>query len=200
MRWPQALLATLLAALALAACGSDSDPAEDPAPRPAESVDPLPRLEEGWRPHLNPAGGFAFGLPPGWKASDRGTATLVRSFDRLAVVSISADRTREALELPLGEFASRALAARPGYEDPLKGSKPREFEHRYDAAAVRARGIAESSGVEQRIALIVLRRGKLATFTAVIGVNARPAGAASGAIAEHMVETLRSRPVGGAAG
>lgn len=189
-----ALLAALLVALAFGGCGSDSTSV--PPPRAEEPPGVLPRLAPGWKPHVNSFGGFAFGLPPGWEARNRGTATAVTSYDRLAAVSISADRTREALELPLEDFATRALAARSGYEDALNPGEPQEFEHRYAGVVAEAEGVAESTGVEQRVEAIVLRRSKLVTITIVIAVNALPEGVPSEAIAERMVETLRTRPVG----
>jgi len=193
---PAALVAGLAAAFAVALGGCGSDSASDPAPRPAETFDELPPLA-GWKPHVNSSAGFAFGLPPGWEARNRGTATGVTSLDQLAVVTISADRTREALELPLEEFASRTLAARPGYERALSPNEPQGFEHPYAGVAVEAEGVAKGTGVAQRVEVVVLRRSKLVTLTAVIAVNASPAGAPSAVIAERMVATLRSRPIGG---
>ena len=189
-------LAALLVALALAGCGADSGPPPVSAPRAAETADRLPRLAPGWRPFVNRYGGYAFGLPPGWEAKRRGTATTVSSFDRLAQLSISADRTGEAVELPIEDFASRVIAARPGYEERLEPGEPRTFEHRYAAVAVEASGVAKSTGVEQRVEAIVLRRPKLVTLTIVIASNAIPEGARSGRIAERVVRTMRSRPVG----
>lgn len=196
MSRPRGLLATLFAALALGACGSDSEPHTETS-RPIERLDSLPRLPAGWGVHVNPSGGFAFALPPGWQARDSGTYTVVRSFDRLVAVSVGADRTREALTLPLGEFATRTLLALQGFEGELDPSEPRQLPHRYDAVAVEAEGTAERSGVAQRVQLVVMRRGGLATITVAIAANAIPAATPSELIAERMVETLRSRPVGG---
>lgn len=194
MRSPTALLAVALVALVLGGCGSDSAP--DSPPRAEETLEELPPLAPGWKRHVNSSGGFVLGLPPGWEARNRGTATLVSAFDRLAVVSISADRTREALSLPLEDFATRALTARPGYESALEPSEPREFDHHYEGVIAEAEGTAGGSGVDQRVELIVLRRSGLVTLTVVIAINARPEGAASGLLAERMIDTLRSRPVG----
>ena len=192
-----ALLATLLAGFALPACGSDSEPRSDP-PRRVESSDRLPPLPAGWRPFANRFGGYAFGLPPGWEAKRRGTATDVSSFDGLAKLSISADRTGDAVELPIEDFAVRVLAARPGYEEPIEPGEPREFEHPYAGAVVEAEGvaIAEGTGVAQRVEVIVLRRPQLVNLTIVIAANAIPEGLRSAWIAERLVETMRSRPVG----
>ncbi len=189
-------LAVLVIALALGACGSEARPASDPTPRPVETSDRLPRLAPGWRPFVNPFGGYAFGLPPGWEARRRGTATSVSYFDRLAQLSISADRTRDAVELPLADFASRVIAARTGYEEALEPGEPRRLEHRYPAVVVAAEGEATSGGVRQTVEVIVLRRPKLVTLTIVIAVSAIPEAERSARIAERIVKTMRTRPTG----
>lgn len=193
------LRATLVAALLplwlpAAGCGSDAedtDP-EPPPPRP-ETAHQVPDLPDGWKVHVNRAGGFAFGLPPGWRARDRGTSTLVRSLDRLVAVSIVPDRTRDAIETPLDEFARRALIALPGFEGELEPSRERRFRHRYQGIRVEARARAARTGVRQHVQLVVLRRGRQATLTVVIAASVRGGEAGEG-VAERMVRTLRSRP------
>ena len=187
-----------VALLLVAGCGADEDESE--APGPLETVDRVPDLPRQWRPHVNRAGGFAFGLPSGWKAADRDDrSTLVRSRDRLLAVSIVADRTAEALGGPLEEFATRALVALPGFSEQLEPGAPRAVRHRYAAVGAKARGSA-ASGVDQRLLLIVLRREDVVTITALIAANQRRSSARSEALAEELVRTLRSRPVAPPAG
>jgi hypothetical protein len=195
-------LAALLACagalgLGLAGCGGTDIP--EPEPRPVESVGEVPDLPSGWRVHVNPAGGYAFGVPRGWTTRDRGTQTEVRSFDHLVVIAFTADRTGEALALDPGEFATRTAAATAGFEEPLEPGEHRDFRHPYDAARVEARGTNERTGVEQDVTVVALRRDELAQLTATIFANATPAAARSRALAEKVVGTLRSRPVSGAA-
>jgi hypothetical protein len=196
---PRAKAAALVLAslVLLAGCGDDSDDdAESPTPlRRAETAHPLPKLPAGWKPEANRAGGFAFGLPRGWKAESSGITSLVRSFDRLVAVSIAPDRTSEAIETPLEDFATRALAALPGFEGEVEAGSPRPFDHRYRAVRIEASGTAAESGLRQRIRIIVLRRDRQATFAVVIAANADPRTRASERVAERLVETLRSRPV-----
>jgi len=191
--------AIVVAAAALAllsGCGGDDSPdGMSEPPRPAETVDEVPDLPPRWQVHANKAGGFAFGLPPGWKADDRRSSTLVRSFDRLVVVQITPDRTTEALDTPLEEFATRALIALPGFEGDLEPGEPHKQKHDYEAIEVTATGISAETGVPQRLRLIVLRRDRLVTFTVVIAANRDRAAGASEALAEALVRTLRSRPV-----
>lgn len=187
-------LPLLAAAALLAGCGEEAG--DDPTgARPTESADELPELPRGWETHRNAAGGFALGRPPGWSAADRGPVTRLASPDELVAMTITADRTDEALELEPGEFATATLAALPGYREPLEPGEAAPFDHRYRAARASATGVAERSGVRQRVVVVALRRGELATVTAVIAANAeRPTG---GAVRDALraLRTLRTRPV-----
>jgi hypothetical protein len=193
----------VVAALAFGVIGCDDDsespapePEPPPAPRPVETRHKVGDLPGGWKVQVNQAGGFALGLPPGWNAADRGISTSVRSFDRLVAVSITPDRTAEALEIPLKDFATRALAALPGFERELEPGPARRFRGRYQGIEVRGTGTAAESGVRQRVRLVVLRRNAIVIFTIVIASSTRPSARASENLAERMVRTLRSRPIG----
>ena len=192
----RAALAALALALALHGCGSEDDEGSAPRPRPTETADELPKLPRGWEQHLNPRGGLTLGVPPDWRAENRGTSVLLRSADRLVAISITPDRTGEALELPLGEFATRTAAALPGFRRGLDPGRSRDFAHRYPAASVSARGRAKRTGVEQRVTVVVIRRPRLATFTAVIAANVEPEADASRKLAVAALRTLRGRPIG----
>jgi hypothetical protein len=190
-------LTALLVALALAGCdGSeeDSEPAPPPpAPPPRETVQHLPKLPDDWERHVNRAGGFAFGVPRGWKVSDRGDGSLIRSFDRLVAISIVPDRSQGALEIPVDQYATRAAEALPGFRDRLRLKGTGRFEHRYEGAETRAVGTARG-GIDQRVSVIVLRRDDVATLTVVIAKNQREAAGPSKKLAERIADTLRSRP------
>jgi hypothetical protein len=190
-QWLAALAALLLGG---GACGADPEEADRELPPPPETAHAVPDLPAGWEVRVNRAGGFAFGLPPGWRARNRSTSTLVRSLDRLVAVSIVPDRTRDALETPPEDFARRTLAALPGFEGELAPDRERRFQHRYRGVRVAARGTAARTGTRQRIQVVVLRRGRQVTLTVVIAANVRGAEA-SEEVAERMVRTLRSRPV-----
>lgn len=187
------LAATLAALVLVAGCGGD-DSDETPAPRPAETVDAVSDLPSGWRVHLNRSGGFAFGIPRGWEANDRGVSTMIRSFDRVVAISITTDRSDQALELAPEEFATRELSALPGYEAGLEPGDPRPFAHRYRAVVVGARATATETGLEQRLRLVVLRRDRVAVASAVIAAAANPSARPSERVAERVVRTLRTRP------
>jgi hypothetical protein len=184
-------LALVALALVAAGCGDSDEP--DPSSRPPERIDTLPKLPSGWRPHVNPDAGFALGVPRGWTASDRGGTTLLRSFDRLAAVSISADRT-DPVAIPIEDYAERALVALAGFEDQLDPSDPKPYEHRYEAVSVRASGTAET-GVDQAVEVIVLRRDALANFTVVSTANSEQDSDPARRVAERVIDTIRGRPV-----
>ncbi|HEY8466992.1 MAG TPA: hypothetical protein VIL04_09335 [Solirubrobacterales bacterium] len=190
-----ALLAT--AALALAGCGGggDEERTETEPPR-VETAHKLPKLKRGWDPHLNRRTGIAIGEPPGWTARDRGTTTILRSPDKLIAITVTPDRTDEALGIPLAQFAARTFAALPGFEGELRPSEPRPFAARYPAVQVVGRGTAADTGVRQRLRVVVMRRDELVTVVAVIAENARRADKVFSRNAIDAVRTIRTRPVG----
>jgi hypothetical protein len=186
-------------AVAIAGCDDDSDDSETtttaPTPRPKETFQEVPKLPPGWKVHANRSGGFALGVPPGWVATNRDSATRVRSFDRLVAVSITPDRTADGLAIGIEDFASRTAGALRGFEQQLDPGPSRRFKHRYRASEVRATGKAKT-GVREQIRVFVLRRDKVVTITAVMAVNAKPSARPSERLAERMLRTLRSRPPG----
>ena len=184
-----AWLALACMPLALAACDDDDEPA--PPARPRETVDRLPPLPAGWKPLVDGRVGFAIGRAPGWRAERRGQTVLLRSPDELVAVSISADRTLEAVEFPLGESVERAANAVPGYRR-LEVGRPRPFRDEYPAQAVGASGVRE--GVRQRMLFIALRRRDVATYPVLVARNAEMKSGYYYDEALRMVRTLRGRP------
>ena len=215
-----AAIALVLAVLALAACGSDDEPSAGAGPDPRErtitddsarldpevsgpeDADPLPRLPTGWGREVNGEAGFAIGVPPGWTArpSPQGQGSVIVSPDELAVISITADRTSGALELPLGEFARRTAAALgsevagAGRFRGLEVERPWRFDHAYDAVAVRARGTPRG-GEPERVLVVVVRRASYASYVAVARQNAvEDSQYADRETVERAIGSLRGRP------
>jgi hypothetical protein len=182
----------LLAALAvLFACGSD-DP--EPRERPPETVDKLPKLPNGWHEYVNRRAGFAIGRPPGWRAERKGPATLLRSPDQLVAISISADRTTEAVEFPLAEYARGAVKALPHLER-LKVGRTRPFKSHYRAQAASATGQTKD-GLRQRLLFVAVRRDQLVTYAVLIARNVEKDSRFYNREGLRLVRTLRGRPVG----
>jgi hypothetical protein len=192
------ILATAVAALALAltACGSDDEPQPPEIERQPETAQELPNLPRGFEPEISRTNGLVFGRPPGWSVSEEGVATQLTAPDQLVVMSLTADRTDEALAGDPATLATRTFSALQGYEGELDPSEPRRFKHRYEASEVRGEGVSASTGVPQRLRVIVLERPGATVVTAVIAENAREKAPAEVDQALDTVRTLRTRPVG----
>lgn len=188
--------------LALAAgCGEKQEPERTtPVPVAAETTDPLPKLPKSWRPYVDAAAGFAIGLPRGWKANSTSAGATIRSFDELVVLTISPDRSPDGLTVPVDEYAERAARALPGYRNEIEPSQPRAFGRNYEAVELSATATASTTGVQQDISVIVLRRDGVATFTIVIAANAKPQAQESRELAEQVAATLRTRAPSAGAG
>jgi hypothetical protein len=188
--------AAVALALALAACGSDDEPAPPTVERQTETAQELPKLPRGYERYISRVNGLGFGRPPGWKATERGTATLLTAPDKLVVMSLSVDRTDEALAGDPRTLAVDTFQALEGYEGELDPSEPRRFKHRYDAFQAEGRGVAASSEVPQALRVIVLEREGVAVVTAVLAENAKEKAAFEVRQALDTVRTVRTRPVG----
>jgi hypothetical protein len=189
------LVSAIVAAAALAGavgCGGDDGP--EPPEHRTETVDKLPKLPVGWHKYVNHRAGFAIGRAPGWRAEREGASTLLRSPDQLVAISISADRTTEAVEFPLDDYAEQALEALPRF-DHLKSRKAHRFEARYQAEAVEATGRSRG-GLRQQLTFIAMRRKHLATYAVLVARNAERNTRFYEREALRMVRTLRGRPIG----
>ena len=179
-----------VAALGVAGCGEED---ETEVERPRETAHEVPALPAGWTVQENHGGGFALGVPPGWDAQRKGTETVLRSGDRLAVVTVKADRSNEALEADLAELTDATGVAFGNQFQDYRLGDTSKFDHRYDAYSATAEG--SSKGVEQEIEVFLLRRGDLATFTVLAQLNTEH-GARYGATVDRIVRSIRSQPVG----
>ena len=187
-----ALLALAAAAIALPACGSDESDADVEAPR--ETAQPVPELPPGWKVDRNDAGGFAVGVPPGWPARAEGAQTELRSQDRLVVITITPDRTNELIEADLEELAE-STGVRYGEQfDDFRLGKTARYRHAYDGYSVTAEG--KRDGVAQDLELILLRRGRIVTFTVIVQRNEKFGTGAYAPTIDRVVRSIRSRPVG----
>ena len=182
-------LTAAIAAL-IAGCGSETP---SPPPRPVEKVDPPARLAAGWRTEINRIAGFTVGVPPAWRTKATGTATLLDSPDRQVAVTISADRTDEALDLPLDRFALETASGLTGFKGLVVG-RPRPFRDRYRGVFVLARGSQATKGLPQRLQIVVLRRDRVAVYPilAASRVGLRSPFAQQ---LEPIIRSLRGRPV-----
>jgi hypothetical protein len=188
---------------ALGGCGSDDEPEAPPVERRPEKPEEVRDLPPGWTVEENKAQGFELGAPPGWRSGGdclkgQGAApsvTILCSPDRLVTLSVSADRTDEALELKPGDFAVRTMEGLAESYDGLEPGAPKRFDAGYDGASVEASGKAVGTGVRQDVTVVVLRREGAANFTAVIAANAEKPTEPAVKLAKESLRTLRSKPV-----
>jgi hypothetical protein len=191
-----------VAALALAGAGCGGDQTPTPTAPAPETRQALPKLPNRWRAHRDRSIGYAIGIPPGWQVSRSRTAgvkaALIRSPDHLVAVTLVATRDADALEVPLDEFATSALAALPGFEKQLEPSTPRPFAKTpFDAVRTVATGTTKARELEERTTLLVLRREGIVNYTVAIVENAlRRHSPKDRAVALEMMHTLRDQPVG----
>ena len=184
----------LAVSLVLTGCGGDDGPQPKEVRRVEEKIDTLPPLPRGYEEFVNPDAGIAFGRPPGWKADPKGSKTTLVAPDELVSAAITVDRTNEALKLEPRRFAADTASLVKGDEEPLELSRPKPFRHRYEGAIVQAKGVARSTGVTQRLRVVVLERKGAAVITAVVFENAEEDAEAEVKQALGTLRTLRTRP------
>jgi hypothetical protein len=186
-------LVGLLAAGTASSCGGDDG--EGSAPRPPETSDPLPKLPAGWSKAVNGAGGFAIGVPPDWTAKGAATRTTLRAPGNPVAITVTSDRTGEALELPLDDYATEVaegLGSR-GFKR-LEVGEPRERKGTYESVAVTSTGVPRGGGARQTLEVVIIRRPDLAAYPVLIAsVAGTPAALLSRA--RTSVASLRGRPV-----
>ena len=168
-----------------------------------ETADAPAELPEGWSEEINEAAGFSIGVPPSWtiRDSEGGQGSIITSPDQLIVVTVTADRTQGALQLPLEEFATRTAEAfggealgEEGFTD-LKVTRAVPFKDTYDAVAVRAIGTSKQSGERERLFVVVVRREGQAAYVVVSRENAeQESSLASRDDVKEIIRSLRGRP------
>ncbi len=193
MRLLAAILITFVAAFA-AGCGSADDPAAPQIYPVREATDPLPRLPRGFEPYLSFSRGLHFARPPGWRVRERSRSIELRAPDGLVVLSLSVDRTDEALQEDLKTFPGRVFSVLSGYAGRLDPSEPRAFRHAYEAFAVEGHGVAAKNGLEQNLRVIALRHDGVAVITAVLAENAKLTTRSEARDALEILASMRTRP------
>lgn len=181
----------MVVAISLLALLADSGE-EDEQPRlapPPETADPVPDLPRGWTVGRNGALGVAFGVPPGWTSANSNLETSIssprRKGDRPAVViSISADRSRDAIEIDLEDYALE-VAKSLGEAEPRETPEPGPG---YEAAAAQSR-------TGNRSQVIIVRRPELAAYPMLISRAKGVKDSALEPFVEEIVASLRGRPV-----
>jgi hypothetical protein len=159
-----------------------------------ERPQPPASLPAGWHQYRDYASGLSVGVPPGWNAVRRRDSLRITSPDGLVAVSITADRTSDAVSVPPDRLARVTVSNLPGYRGGLGGGKPVQVGGTpLQAAALQSTGVT-SSGARQRVTLVVLRRPHLVNYTLVAAVDGNaPATEATEGVA--VARTVRDIPV-----
>ena len=198
---PRTSATGLLVALVLAGAGCGDDETTTSTTQPSETRQALPKLPKRWRAHTDRWIGYRIGIPPGWRVSRSRTggvkAALIRAPDHLVAITLVATRDPAALDVPLKDFATSALAALPGFRAPLEPSTPRAFARTpFDAIRTTATGTTKARKIKERTTLLVLRREGVVNYTVAIVQNARRGSSTKErAVALKMMHTLRVQPV-----
>ncbi len=176
-----ALAIVAISVLALLGDGDDEggQPALEPPP---ETVDPRPDLPPGWTYHVNRSIGAGVGVPPAWTARTRPVQTILRSPRSSAVVSVTADRSADALGANLEDYAVEVAEQIVGAATAV--AKSPEPGLGYEAASARS-GDTE---------VIVIRRPELAAYPVLVASSPRVKAGELDPIVAQIVASLRGRP------
>jgi hypothetical protein len=181
---------SLVAVLGLAACclgcGKGS-----PGPPPLRAERPA-KPPHGWRTIANRRARFTIAAPRRWTARVRGGATLIRSPDRLVVVTVGTDRSAPGRELPVSEYARETLQDLPGFDGAVLPGTRRVRGSPYRSAVVRGGGTVRASHRRQRITVAALRVPRRATFAVLVFRNARAPVSLAGRTLGRMLRSLRA--------
>jgi hypothetical protein len=188
-----AVVVMLGVALAIGGCGSDGAAPQGPELEAVSAPDAPAKLPRGWKPVINNPSGFSVGRPAGWKARMKGPATILSAPANLVAVSITADRTREALGADLNDLAERTIHRLP-LVSTVQAQPPRPFKHRYRAVVIDARG-GQPGRPPSRLRLIVLRPDSIAVFSLLAASSTGLHPGSERKIVEKIARTLRYRPV-----
>jgi hypothetical protein len=157
-------------------------------------ADPPARPPPGWRTVLNSEAGLTVAAPRTWTARTEGDATLIRSKDRLVVVTLAADRSREGRATPPARYVRATLEQLPGFEGSVSVHVRRIPGSPYENARVDGAGTVRTSARPTLITVVAYRRPSDGTYTAVVFRSPAARSRASERRLGRLLETLRARP------
>ncbi len=162
-----ARLLLLLVVLVAAGCGAGNGSNDSPR----EHADPPAPPPRGWKSVRNEVAGFTVSVPRSWTARVRRAATLIRSKDRLLVLTVAPDRGQEGREVSPTAYARRVFDALPGFERTALPRRRRVSGSPYRAARVDGAGRLQTSKRPQRITVVAYQRPGRVTYAAVVFFN-----------------------------
>jgi len=180
----------VLAALLLAAgCGGGDDTKTE-----KEHADAPARPPSGWKTVRNRAAGFTLSVPKSWTARVKSAATVIRSKDKLLVITVAADRGDEAQELSAGDYAKRTLEALPDFEGSVLPRAPRVRGSPYRSARVDGAGSLKTSKRVQRITVVAYKRPDQVTYALVAFSNRKVPASFFEARLRRTLRSFRAQP------
>jgi hypothetical protein len=181
-----------------AGCGDSESDSEDATADTvvSETTAPPAKLPRGWTTTVNESGGYSIGVPPGWSEKRSAAKTTLKSPGSAVVVSVTADRSDEALEADLSEYAE-SIAAKLA-----PASKPRGTGEGPEGPPTRDPGY-ESASTYARVPgkllnVVVVRRIGLAAYPVLVAADIgaiKGDPSELGKIIRQFVLSLRGRPV-----
>ena len=180
----------VLAALLLAAgCGGGDDTKTE-----KEHADAPARPPSGWKTVRNRAAGFTLSVPKSWTARVKSAATVIRSKDKLLVITVAADRGDEAQELSAGDYAKRTLEALPDFEGSVLPGAHRVRGSPYRSARVDGAGSLKTSKRVQRITVVAYKRPDQVTYALVAFSNRKVPASFFEARLRRTLRSFRAQP------
>ena len=153
--------------VAAAGCGGHRSKAS------AEPSDSAAKPPHGWKVVRNRNIGFTLSVPRSWTARVRGTATLIRSKDRLLVITVAADRGEQGRELGAAEYARRTLHALPDFVGSVLPRARRVRGSPYPSARVDGKGTLKTSRRPQGITVVTFQRPRRVTYALLAFSNSK---------------------------
>jgi hypothetical protein len=183
----RSLPALLLLLLAAGCGGEDSQP-------PAERADAPAKPPHGWKTVRNRAAGFTLSVPRNWTARVKNAATLIRSKDKLLVITVAADRGEEGRDLTATAYAKQTLEALPDFEGSETASARRVRGSPYRSARVDGAGTLKTSKRPQRIVVVAYRRPKKVMYALVGFFNPKLPASFYEPTLRRVLRSLRGQP------
>jgi hypothetical protein len=180
----------VIALLMLAAgCGGEGDTSA-----PTERADAPVKPPKGWRTVTNERAGFTIAAPHDWTARPLKATTLIRSDDRLVVMTLAADRGDAGKDMAPARYARLTLQSLPEFEGRLSARTRRLAGTPYRSARVEGSGTVSGARRPQRITVAAFARPGRVTYAAVVFRDPRVTPRFDERIVELMLRTFRARP------
>jgi hypothetical protein len=181
-------LPVLAAVLAAAGCGGGD------SKTPAEHADRPAKPPHGWKTIRNRPAGFTLSVPRNWTVRLKHAATLIRSKDKLLVITVAADRGAQGRNLGATAYARQTLDALPEFEGSVLPAATRVHRSPYRNARVDGAGTLKTSKRPERIAVVAYRRPKKVTYALVAFFNPKLPGSYYEPTLRRVLRSLRGQP------